>query len=130
VTGQIEQWTGPKLRLGQLLSAPNPVTGNVAMRARRNRRVVRLPRRPRAAAGRSTWNMLVWNQHQRLWAATLVGLVVAVLSRRAGLAISRSADGMECCDVRPRVADPTFACDALDARQLRDFYEEKTRLRP
>ena len=61
------------------------------MRARRNRRVVR-PATTTKAPGRSTWNMLVWN-HTKLWAATLVGVVVAVALPSRWWVISRVLTG-------------------------------------
>src|SRR5258708_40281377 len=59
---------------------------NVVMRARRNRRVVR-PAIAAKPAGRSTWDMLLWN-HTKLWTATLLGLIVAVALPSPWLVIS------------------------------------------
>jgi len=92
------------------------------MRARRNRRVVR-PATPAKAAGRSTWNMLVWN-HTKLWAATFVGLVVAVALPSRWLAISRVLTGWNAATF-VLVSLTYIRMRHLDARQLRDFYEEE-----
>jgi uncharacterized membrane protein len=95
---------------------------NVVMRARRNRRVVR-PAIAAKPAGRSTWDMLLWN-HTKLWAATLVGLIVAVALPSRWLVISRMLTGWNAA-MFLLVSLTYIRMRRLDARQLRDFYEEE-----
>ena len=92
------------------------------MRARRNRRVVR-PAIAAKPAGRSTWDMLLWN-HTKLWAATLVGLIVAVALPSRWLVISRMLTGWNAA-MFLLVSLTYIRMRRLDARQLRDFYEEE-----
>lgn len=95
---------------------------NVAMRARRNRRVVR-PATRAQAAGRSTWNMLVWN-HTKIWVATLVWLLVAAALPSRWLFISRVLTGWNAA-ILILVPLIYLRMRRLDARQLRSFYEEE-----
>jgi uncharacterized membrane protein len=95
---------------------------NVAMRARRNRRVVR-PAMAKVAASRSTWDMLVWN-HTKLWAATLVGLIVAVVLPSRWLVISRVLTGWNAA-MFLLVPLTYIRMRGLDAAQLRARYEEE-----
>jgi uncharacterized membrane protein len=75
------------------------------------------------APGRSTWNMLVWN-HTKLWAATLVGVVVAVALPSRWLAISRVLTGWNAA-MFFLVPLTYIRMRRLDARQLRAHYEEE-----
>jgi uncharacterized membrane protein len=75
------------------------------------------------APGRSTWNMLVWN-HTKLWAATLVGVVVAVVLPSRWLAISRVLTGWNAA-MFFLVPLTYIRMRRLDARQLRAHYEEE-----
>jgi uncharacterized membrane protein len=92
------------------------------MRARRNRRVVR-PATAGKAAGRSTWDMLVWN-HIKLWVATLVGIVVVVALPSRWLVISRVLTGWNAA-MFILVPLTYIRMRHLDARQLRAHYEEE-----
>ncbi len=92
------------------------------MRARRNRRVVR-PATTTKAPGRSTWNMLIWN-HTKVWAATLVGVVVAVALPSRWLVISRVLTGWNAA-ILFLVPLTYIRMRGLDARQLRTHYEEE-----
>jgi uncharacterized membrane protein len=75
------------------------------------------------APGRSTWNMLVWN-HTKLWAATLVGVVVAVALPSRWLVISRVLTGWSAA-IFFLVPLTYIRMRRLDARQLRAHYEEE-----
>jgi uncharacterized membrane protein len=75
------------------------------------------------AAGRSTWNMLVWN-HTKLWVATLVGLVVAVTLPSRWMGISRVLTGWNAA-MFVLVPLTYIRMRRLDARQLRNFYQEE-----
>jgi uncharacterized membrane protein len=92
------------------------------MRARRNRRVVR-PAKAAKAAGRSTWDMLLWN-HTKLWTATLVGVVLAVALPSRWLVISRVLTGWNVA-MFVLVTLTYMRMRHLDARQLRDRFEEE-----
>jgi uncharacterized membrane protein len=93
------------------------------MRARRNRRVVRPATATKALAGRSTWDMLVWN-HTKLWVATLVGVVIAVAAPSRWWAISRVLSGWNSA-VLVLVPLTYIRLRHLDARQLRAHYAEE-----
>ncbi|MDB6101702.1 MAG: transrane protein [Gammaproteobacteria bacterium] len=92
------------------------------MGARRNRRVVR-PATATKAAGRSTWDMLVWN-HTKLWMATVVGVVVAVALPSRWWVISRVLTGWNAA-MFILVPLTYLRMRRLDARQLRAHYEEE-----
>jgi uncharacterized membrane protein len=93
------------------------------MRARRNRRVVRPATVVRAAAGRSTWEMLVWN-HTKLWVAALVGLVVAIALPSRWMVISRVLTAWN-ASMFILVPLTYIRMRRLDAKQLRAHYEEE-----
>jgi len=97
------------------------------MRARRNRRVSRPQPRGAviagSAAGRSTWDMLIWN-HLKLWVALAVGLVIAVVLPSRWLLISRVLCGWN-AGLLVLVPLTYIRLRLLDARQLRAHYEEE-----
>jgi uncharacterized membrane protein len=99
---------------------------NVAMRARKNRRVTRRPLATAVAASpaaRSTWDMLIWN-HIKLWVAVLVGVVIAVALPARWSVISRVLTGWNCA-LLVLVPLMYLRLRHLDARQLRAHYEEE-----
>jgi len=85
--------------------------------------VVRPATATKALAGRSTWDMLVWN-HTKLWVAALVGVVVAVAAPSRWMTISRVLAGWNSA-VLVLVPLTYIRLRLLDARQLRAHYEEE-----
>jgi uncharacterized membrane protein len=112
---------GPSFARGSCFLRRIP-SQNVAMRARRNRRVVR-PATATKAGSRSIWNMLIWN-HTKVWIATVVGVVVAVALPSRWLVISRVLTGWNAAMVI-LVPLTYIRMRRLDARQLRAHYEEE-----
>jgi uncharacterized membrane protein len=94
------------------------------MRGRRNRRVSR-PASPAnlRAAGRSTWNMLIWN-HTKLWIAVIAGLLVSLALPSHFSGVSRVLGGWNSAILTflPLVF---IRMARMDARQLRAHYEEE-----
>jgi uncharacterized membrane protein len=93
------------------------------MRGRRNRRVSRPAAAVARVAGRSTWNMLIWN-HTKVWIAVIAGLIVTAVLPSSMTGMSRVLGGWN-------VAILTFVplvfirMSRMDALQLRAHYEEE-----
>ena len=94
------------------------------MRARRNRRVSRPASTASAKpAGRSTWDMLIWN-HLKLWAGAFVGVILVFALPSHWSWITRILSGWNGAMLVVVVLTYVFL-RRLDARQLRAHYQEE-----